>query len=109
MAYDDDGSRFNFQDLEDIAILLERYLSAPENLTAARLIALTQAVHVMNGHGEGGQTGMKQLAAGLRERGLANVPFDTVIRVFDLVSTFKREEDALGRVTLRDVKRIISR
>ena len=109
MAYDDDGSRFNFQDLEDIAILLERYLSAPENLTAARLIALTQAVHVLNGNAHGVQPGMKDLAAGLRERGLANVPFDTVIRVFEHVSTFKREDDALARVTLRDVKRIISR
>lgn len=109
MAYDDDGSRFNFQDLEDIAILFERYLSAPENLTAARLIALTQAVHGLRGHPEGGQPGMKQLAAGLRERGLANVPFDTVIRVFDFVSPFKKEDDALARVTLRDVKHLISR
>lgn len=109
MAYDDDGSRFNFQDLEDIAILLERFLSAPENLTAARLITLTQALHVLIGAHKDGHADIKALARGLRERGLANTPFETVTRMVELLGSFDPHEDALARVTLRDVQRVISR
>lgn len=109
MAYDDDGSRFNFTNLEDFAILLERYLSAPENLSAARLLALTQAVHVLTGAQAGAPADIKALAQGLRERGLHNIPFDTVTRMLEHVSKFDPNEDALARVTLRDVQRILSR
>jgi hypothetical protein len=107
MAYDDDGSRFHFQDFEDLAVLLERFLSAPENLTGARILALTQSIHVILAGRTLEKVGMEEIAHGLRERGLATVPFDTVIRIAEVVTRIPAKDDALAHVTLRDLQRIL--
>jgi hypothetical protein len=107
MAYDDDGSKLHFRDFEDFAIVLERFLAAPENLTAVRVIALTQAIHVITAGRSPGHVGLEELAYGLRQRGLGNVPFDTVIRIAEVVGQIHAEKDALAHVTLRDLQRIL--
>jgi hypothetical protein len=106
MAYDDDD-KLNFRDFEDWAVLIERFLSAPENLTVIRLLALTQAVHTISSGRDPGKVSMQELAHGLRQRGLANVPFDTVVRLTEAVGRIPAEKDALAEVTLRDVQRIV--
>jgi hypothetical protein len=107
MAYDDESSIFKFDEFISLAALFERYLMAPENITAMRLLALVRAVHRISS--EGRQAGLSQLAAGLREQGLGTVPFDTVVKVMEVVAKVPYKEDVLAHVTLRDVQRMTSR
>lgn len=107
MAYDDD-SKFDFEKFESIAVVLERYLNAPENITVTKLLALTQAAHDLTA-GQEREPGLSSLATGLRERGLSAVPFDTVARVMDAVGALDRSQDVLASVSLRDVERIVAR
>lgn len=109
MAYDDESSLWDFRDLESLAAILERYLNAPENITVIRLLALTRATHELTGGQEAERVGLSELAAGLREKGLAGVPFDTVARVMEAVSKVDAEEDVLAHVSLRDLQRIVTR
>jgi hypothetical protein len=109
MPYDDDGSLLRFRDFEDLAIVLERYLLAPENLTVARVLPLTQAVHVIAAGRGPERLEFQALTHGLRLRGIATIPFDTVIRVVEVVSRIPAEKDALAHVTPRDLQRIIQK
>src|SRR5262249_24758796 len=109
MPYDDDGSSImRFRDFEDLAILLERYLGVPENITASRLIALTRAVHTIAGERKADEVSLDELAHGLRQRGLGTVPFETVVRVLEATDPIGAQEDPLEQITLRQVHGIIT-
>jgi hypothetical protein len=107
MAYDDD-SKFGFRDFEDFFTIFERYASSPENLSVVRVMQLVQAVHRIAGGRQVERLDTRELAQGLRERGLATVPFDTVVRVAEFVASVSPKDDVLAKVTLRDVQRIVS-
>jgi hypothetical protein len=107
MAYDDDNGKLGFHDFEDFAVLIERYLAAPENLSVIRILALTRAIHKIAAGRAAEKIGLHELAGGLRERGLATVPFDTVIRLAQVIGKISYEEDVLARVTLRDLQRVV--
>jgi hypothetical protein len=108
MAYDDDGSMLRFREFEDLAILLERYLSAPEHLTITRVLALTHTIHTIADGRSPEKMQMQELSHGLRQKGLSNIPFDTVVRIAEIVGRISKDEDPLAHVTLRDMQRMIS-
>ena len=109
MAYDDDGSRLRWHDFEDIAALLERYVSAPENLSVNQLAALTEAVHAVVAGRDTAQVPVTELAEQLRARGLGNVPFDVVAKLADAVSAVPAHADATEHVTLHQARRLLGR
>jgi hypothetical protein len=104
MAYDDDSSFGRFRDLEDMATVLDRFLSTPENLTIGRLISLTDVLHRWRDKND-----FQELAKLLKERGLAGVPFNTVIAIHEATSEIDADEDVLAHITLRQAQRFITR
>jgi hypothetical protein len=108
MPYDEDLSSYRFRDLEDLASSAERFLSTPENMTIVRLGSLVQAVHAILAGRPSEKVGMGELAQGLRQRGLAGVPFNTVLRTMEVVSGADPKGDVLSHVTLRDAQRIVA-
>ena len=108
MAYADDRDQTRWSDLTEIAQLLARYNSAPENLSVAQLATLTQALHaVAQGRGAG-YVPVAELAQQLRAKGLGNVSFDVVAKLTDLLSTVSPEHDATEYVTLAQARRLLA-
>lgn len=108
MAYDDESSLFGFDEFINAATVLERF----QNVTVTRLMALTRVVHQIAPRQAAGppqSVGLPELATRLREAGLGGVPFDTVVRLLDVVSKIDPQEDVLAHVTLRDIQRIVAR
>lgn len=105
MAYDDDNGKRRFRDFEDLASLLERFLNAPANLTVTRVIELAETVHqVASGRKA---VSVADLTTELRQAGLANIPFETVSAVLDLVGELGKSEDVLSGITLGHLKGLV--
>jgi len=109
MAYDDDGSIWDWREFEDLAAILERYLASGENMNVAKLGALLVTAHAVAAGRGVEEVPIAQLADHLREQGLGSVPFETVIRALDTVTGVDAEADVLNHVTLRDAQRILQR
>jgi hypothetical protein len=109
MPYDEDLDNLRFRDFDDVATSMERFLAVPENVTVIRFLALVQAVHAILAGRTPSHVDMHELAHGLRQRGLAAFPFNTVLRVIEAVAGIEPATDVLSRVTLRDVQRILAR
>ena len=109
MAYDDDGKIWDWREYEDLAVILERYLSSGENLNVAKLGALVSAAHAIAGGRGINEVPLAQLADHLRENGLGSVPFETVMRALDTVTGVDVDADILSHITLRDAQRMLQR
>jgi hypothetical protein len=103
--YDDDGS-LNFRDLEDLAVLVERYYSAAENMTIIQLAKLTSAVHGVT-RGGGGDVTVARLSTQLRESGLGTVPFAVVAGVAEAVARVPGDADPTAHITLAQARALL--
>lgn len=106
MAYDDDGSMWDWRNFEDLASLLDRYQNT---LDIAKLSSLITATHTAFGGRASKEVPVAALAQTLSAGGLGSLPFETVTRVLDLVSGLDADADPLASITLRDVQHVTKR
>ncbi len=106
MPYDDGGSRLGLLDPEQLEAILRAYFSFPQNLTLGRLKAVIETVGGLSFRAAGRPVTLDEASDALKEYDLGSLPISAVKRLFDSVKSLASSEDALSRLTLRQLEEI---
>jgi len=109
MPYDDDGSRFHFQDFIDLEDFLRDYLSFPGNLTFGQVKAVLQTFASLSAKVGANKITIQEVEKALNKHGLSHMPVSVAAGLIDAIAPIAHHDDALSRISVQQIEEIISK